>query len=154
MLRIISGEINSGKTRYVYRYVHEKIKQGAILNGWLLVPFIKANKKAGHNYLEIINSNVKKPVIYSRNHNLTDSIRIGKFHVKKTIFEKALLIPRKGLFVLDEIGYYEIEKNKGFINIVDKILDETNDQLFIVQKRVLDKFMDFYSKHEPKLIYI
>lgn len=139
MLKIISDDINVGKSTWCYAWVKEQIEKGTIVNGWVTLPVFENNEKIGHDFYPIINSEFRSPIKFSRLNKFSNSFKFGKFFLSNDVFKKVIYeIPLKGLFVVDEIGMLEVKEKGGFYPLIDNILSKTENQLFIVQKRAVE----------------
>ncbi|MFZ4592592.1 MAG: nucleoside-triphosphatase [Ignavibacteria bacterium] len=143
---IFTGDIKTGKTTHLQKWVSDKPDANGILS-----PVID-----GCRHIVSIKSNETRLLEYSGNDKSTELTKIGNYNFLSSVFEwgreelyKAYLQKPEWLIV-DEIGPLEL-RGEGLEPVVSRILnDDANDEInvvLVVRKPLLEKVIEHYGLH-------
>lgn len=142
-LKIITGSINSGKTGYLLNLVKKNIEDGKNVCGIAS----KKNDNDGYDAVIIKNNIILDPIPFIHRKAYSNSI-FKNFHFDDKIFNEMEELS-KGIydtFILDEIGQLELKYEKGFYNIIGKLLLKKDiNIIFSVKEKLIELFINRYN---------
>ena len=146
-LFLLTGPVNSGKTRTLRRWLCDWEGEGWTLGGIVSDALWNYNIKIGYDVCDL-NSGKSWPII--RNVHFPCDVQIGKYHLDGVkileVIQAARSTPACDLLVLDEIGPLELEQNGGFRDLLTFFLAERTCSLcIVVRDGMLNKFIDTYQ---------
>ncbi len=146
MITIITGTIDSGKTRYLKKHFEKYAKGDGILslkhyeNGFLLgydLFHLKSGKQT-----TFIRLKTQLP------ENWKEQYTVGKFSFSKGGFifaDRVLRNMETGPVYIDEIGPLEILDKKGFYNRLKELVDQNIDLLITIRSSLIDALHDEFE---------
>ncbi|MBN2780828.1 MAG: hypothetical protein JXR21_02555 [Candidatus Marinimicrobia bacterium] len=149
MIRIITGNINSGKTAYLRRLYAASQKGDGILS----VKYFVDGVFAGYDLLHL-KSGEQRPFIRLKDEipeGWTEIFTTGKYSFSEEGFrfaETLLQNTTEAPVYIDEIGPLEIERKEGFYHLLKTFADTGRDLILSVRESMLDEMirMFFYDK--------
>jgi nucleoside-triphosphatase THEP1 len=145
---ILTGEIHSGKTTAINKFIEGKKDVYGILT-----PDID-----GERYFVDVHTNEQFKMRASLNE--TGVLQIGRYNFSKAAFEKASIIIREALkqntawLVIDEIGPLEL-KQQGFYDVLKEVLANENSslkKLLVVRLSLVEEVVSFFQIRECKVV--
>jgi nucleoside-triphosphatase THEP1 len=146
MITIVTGEIDSGKTRYLKK-LYEKDHKG---DGVLSLKHYNNDRCIGYN-LYHLRSEEQKGFIRLKTDLPKDWIEqhnIGRFSFSEEGFnfgEKILKNIKAGPVYIDEIGPLEIWEKKGFYNILKELVKKHSDLFLTLRPSLIDDLHDEFE---------
>jgi nucleoside-triphosphatase THEP1 len=156
MIKIVTAEINSGKTTWM----RETFRKCENADGFVCVKTFRNDFHIGYNLVHL-RTGITKPFIRKPEHleaEWQESFRIRNsysFHAQG--FEFAWQIADQALknqrtpFFLDEIGPLELNKN-GFYDLFKRMLHEKTDMIIAVRKHLLGKVIEAFCIEDFEII--
>jgi len=156
MITIITGEVNSGKTKLLKEMQKEqggagfysnKVFRKEILIGYDLVSFTSHRSIPLARFKPFTDENWKEK--YTQGAYSFNSLA---FDFAEKIIEEALAESRLPLFI-DEIGYLEL-RNEGIAEILKKVIRLNVDISLTIRAICLDKILETYHIENYKIIAV
>jgi nucleoside-triphosphatase THEP1 len=156
MITIVSGQINTGKTRWM----RNQFENYSNADGFLSLKNYKKNIHTGYNLLDLnsgeITPFIRKPEFIESDWN--EIFRLGN-HYSFSIegFKKAEIICNRAIskpasfFFLDEIGPLELQ-GKGFMQIFSRLLENEMELVIAVRKPALKEVIKKFNLKNYKII--
>lgn len=158
MINIITGKINSGKTTKLIS-IYKNTNNG---DGFACVKKFVDGKFVGYDIKHLRTKRIIPFAFYLDNpkKKINDNFQFGNFSFSKDgfvfaerIIDSALENETDSIFI-DEIGFIEIVLEKGFYNLLKKVLN-TNSNLFVtVRDEFLDEFIQKFNIRKFKKITV
>jgi nucleoside-triphosphatase THEP1 len=147
-LYVLTGQVNSGKTRTLRHWLCEWEAEGLSLGGIVSDALWNFNIKIGYDLCDL-STGQSWPVI--REQGSPCHTQIGRFHLDSEKMQEVIRIARDtptcDLLVLDEIGPLELERKAGFHDLLTGYLSERNCSLcVVVRNSLLDAFLKHYQE--------
>jgi nucleoside-triphosphatase THEP1 len=146
MITIVTGAIDSGKTRYL-KELYDKDPTG---DGIISLKYFKDGCFRGYDILHL-KSGEKKEFIRLKTNlpvDWNEQCQFGKYSFSKqgfTFAENVLNEIKDGPIYIDEIGPLEIVDKKGFYNTVKKMIYKEIDLYLTVRTTLLDALHDEFG---------
>ena len=155
MVKIVTGPINSYKTTMMLG-LYQREKKG---DGFIAKKTMKDNQVYGYTLVRLSNQfemplairdiydDGSKEIIY----------KLGPYHFYKNAFSyieetvDMFLHGNVSPIYLDEIGLLELD-NKGYHEVLNKLLEEDKDLVLVIRKDLLFKVLDKYEITDFELI--
>lgn len=146
-LLVLTGPVNSGKSRTLRRWLCTWEEEGWSLGGIVSDAVWNFNMKFGYDLVDLT-SGKAWPVL--RTSGFSSEVKIGKYHVDVQclgeVAHAACKTPDRDLLVLDEVGPLEMERNDGLIDVLTTFLLKQNSSLcVVVRDSLLDTFLERYQ---------
>ncbi len=146
MINVITGKLNSGKTRYL-KDLYEKDSQG---DGILSLKHYENESFVGY---DIFHLKSKKQVAFIRlksqlPESWNEKLEIGKYSFSCEGFdfaEKVLKNIDEGPVYIDEIGPLEILDKKGFYDKLKELIDKKFDLFLTIRSTLIDALHDEFG---------
>jgi nucleoside-triphosphatase THEP1 len=146
MITIVTGEIDSGKTRYLKEY-YDQAQQG---DGIISLKHFYNEQCIGYDVLHLktgeqqafIRLKNQLPVDWKEQHD------IGRFSFSEQGFifaEKVLNSIECGPVYIDEIGPLEIWYKKGFYNKLKELIKKDMDLFLTLRPTLINEFYDEFN---------
>ncbi len=136
-VKILHGEIHSGKTTYLEKFCKENSAAG-----------ILSPKIDGLRYFKDISS--AEICMLEASENETEIFSIGRFRFSKSAFQwaeekiKNAIISQPDYLIIDEIGPLEL-KGEGFAEILNDVIENKNSEinalLLVIRNRAVEEVM-------------
>lgn len=167
MLWLLTGPVNSGKSRYVKVLIELlradfSIKIGGIINHGLF----RAGSKIGYQCEDLLTGRrnefakkLKENTLYYTSSLLQNGdVKLGSWVILKEgllfaiqALEQAFL-QKAELIIVDEFGILELD-GEGFRTIVDRLIKTRLNLLIVVREDLLKEVTEIYKSHNPTVIY-
>lgn len=145
MINIVTGNRNSGKTSYLKK-IYNKVGGDGVISE----KSFENGEFSGYDITRL-SDNRSKPFIRMKatlHGNWNEVFAIGLFSFSKEGYEfavEALIEIDKEPIFIDEIGPLEILENKGFYDIVNKLLRNEKDIYITVRNTLLNEFYEVFG---------
>lgn len=146
MINIITGEINSGKTRYL-KDLYEKDHKG---DGILSLKHYEDDRFLGYDLFHL-KGGEKQAFIRLKTYISNDweqKYEVGKYsfsHAGFCFAEKVLNKIQTGPIYIDEIGPLEILEKRGFYNILKELINKNIDLFLTLRGSLIDALHDEFA---------
>jgi len=145
-LFLLTGPVNSGKTTTLRRWLRAWDGRGWTVGGVVSDAIRYDDRKIGYDIRDVRSGRSWTAI---RNAGAMDSVKIGRYHIDtRKLYEAAAAArstPDCDMFVIDEIGPLELERQIGFRELLDHVLRERCCSVTIVLRRsMLTSFFDHY----------
>jgi len=154
MIHIITGDINSGKTRYLKK-LYEKNPIG---DGVLSIKHYDESHFLGYDLIHL-KSNEQVAFIRLKSQlpeNWNEKFEIGKYSFSSEGFDFAEMLLKnieEGPVYLDEVGPLEILEKKGFYNTLKELIEKKFDMFLTLRGSLIDAALDeFDLKGKTKIV--
>ncbi len=155
MVNIITGNVNQGKTRYM-RSLYEKIGG----DGFICVKVFDKNNFQGYDLVRLTTG---ESTPFARKNdaipgNWDEMYRVGIFSFSGHAFTIADIIIAeiiKGGTVpifIDEIGPLEIVKQKGFYELLKRVLKLKQEVYISIRNELVNELIKDFKINEPRII--
>jgi len=157
-LRIISGEIRSGKTTYLKNLI-KKLKEDnpdTCIGGIIAYGIDLDGKRIG---FEIEDVRTGGKVVLSNNIKEEGDTKVGRFYFKKegmAFGKKAIksAIDNCDILIIDEIGPFEV-KGKGWYELISLAIQKDNlDMIWVVRKSQLENVLKLWNHTNVEIIEV
>ncbi len=168
MLWLLTGPVNSGKSRYVKALIELlradfSLKIGGIINYGLF----RAGSKIGYQCEDLLTGRRHKFAIKPKDNSLSyissllknGDVKIGNWVILKDGLQFAIraleqaFLQKAELIVVDEFGILELD-GEGFRPIVDRLINTRLNSLIVVRQELLKKVSEIYKSHNPEIVYV
>ena len=145
---ILSGEIHSGKTTAIKKWIDKKNYVFGILT-----PDINGKRL-------FVNAQTKEQFKMEAATGEANVLQVGKYNFSKEAFEKASGVLREGLLknsgwlIVDEVGPLEL-KQQGFYQIIKESVESESPalkKLFVVRQSLVEQVIAFFQMKDYTII--
>ena len=135
---ILTGEINSGKTTVLNKWIDYWRQNQLNIEGVLSEAVIKGGTKIGYNAVDI-NSGEIYPLVNIKSFFQETDWQLGKYYFNTKNYLKLIDKFKYGLkadlYAIDEIGPLEIYEHKGYFELLKIFIQEKTASLLIVVRK-------------------
>ena len=146
MISIVTGDIDSGKTRYV-KELYEKTQRG---DGIISLKHIDDEQCIGYDLLHLKTGEHKAFIRLKTKlpDDWKEQCEIGRFSFSEQGFifaEKVLDTIEHGPIYIDEIGPIEMWYKKGFYNKLKELIENDMDLFLTLRPTLINEFHDEFK---------
>lgn len=156
MVNIISGEIGAGKSTYIQKKIIDANKN-LIFNGYLTERIYLSNLPQTREYTAgfCFKTFNDKTFVFAHRYDKISDLKVRDYWISKQAYLDILneinSIKKYDILIIDELGFFELDFDE-FKNGIKQIIDDSKLAYVVIQKRVLEKWLEFLEISDKKLM--